>query len=184
MKDLQKLYDVCLNELKAINIEPGEVSSVTKFKRKSKSAWGRCKYVRSQDRYEITINPLILADDVPEKETKTVIIHEILHACTKCEGHKGKWKQLAEKVSSKLGYDVTRTTSSERLNIVPEEKFNYKYTIKCTKCGATWNVSKRTKCVQNPKRYLCGQCRGSLTVEPFKKIIQTAELKEEQLTLF
>lgn len=170
MKDLQKLYQECLNELTDIGIVCGNIKSVT-VNTKAKSRWGLCKrktvidYKSPVQKYEfeISISYRLLEDEVKDEAAKNTIIHELLHTCEGGHGHKGNWQRLANRVNTAYGYDIKRTTSYdekgvEDIRVAPV----YKYVIACEECGHEYKRTKQTSLIKAPERYRCGKCGGKL----------------------
>ena len=160
MKDLQKYYWECLDELSSINITPGNIKKVV-VNYRSKNRWGLCKH--EPDGHIIEISNRLLTDEVNEVALKNTIIHEILHTVEGTKGHKGLWKELAEKVNKELGYNIKRTTSSEEKGLsAPIEKINFPYIISCPHCGWKEGYQRNTKVIQFTEKYRCGKCKTKL----------------------
>jgi predicted SprT family Zn-dependent metalloprotease len=161
MKDLQKLYNEALQEVKDANIEPGDIKTV-KVNTRLKSTWGRCGYLNKQkNSYKIDINPILLADDVEDVAVKNTIIHEILHSCDGCMNHGQKWKAKANIINRKYPqYNIARTSSSEELGI-DKEKRDYKYKVQCQKCQKIYGYYRISRVVKYPDYFKC-KCGGKL----------------------
>lgn len=167
MKDLMKLAAECKDELDTIDIPYRTVRNWI-VNTRAQCRWGLCKYV-SEGVYDIQISARLLKDDVPDISAKNTIIHELLHTVKGGNGHKGKWKVYAAQVNRAYPqYNIKRTTSSEEKG-VPEIKrksrsYQWKYEIKCTKCGGSVYRKKATSVVLHPERYRCMKCNAMLEV--------------------
>lgn len=170
MKDLQKYFNECIDELDTLGINYGNITDIT-VNYRAKSRWGQCRRVGNT--FKININSDLLHDDAPEKGLKETIIHEILHTCPKCMCHTGEWKRLANLVNRYYGYNVKRCDNSydkgmdefyknhEEIAIAQRpRKMEYKYEFKCTGCGQTIRRKKESKFTKYYKNYRCGICHG------------------------
>ena len=169
MRDLNKYVAECIQELATYGIEvPDGINYVVNTR--SKRRYGQCKSINGKA-YEINIGSFLLDESILKDDhgLRDTIIHEMLHACSPGSGHKGKWKQLANRVNIKSGgkYDIARTTSYEDMGINEvkiQRKINYKYVLVCDECGHKYKHQRRTKSVQHPERYRCGYCNGNLSL--------------------
>ena len=158
MKDLKKLTDECLADLRKLGIEPGKISRVYVDSRATRR-WGVCKTKKGSGIFEIGISKFLLGDDVDEQQVKNTIIHELLHTVDGCQDHTGRWKVLAEYVNRCLPeYCVKRTSSEDEKGI----ERNHKYLIVCTKCGSEIHRDRMSNAVKFPQKYKCAKCGGSL----------------------
>lgn len=158
MKDLKKLIDECITDLRKIGIEPGKISQ-WHIDTKTTRRWGVCKSRKGSGVFEIGISKVLLEDDVDDQQTKNTIMHELLHTVDGCSGHTGKWKVLAQKVNYYLpGYDVKRLSSEEEKGI--EKK--HRYMLECTVCGAKIYRDKMSNAIKFPEKYKCAKCKGAL----------------------
>ncbi len=162
MKNLNKLASECEAELRSIGIEVGKVSKWTVDTR-AKSRWGLCRY-DTNGAFEIKISAMLLQDDVDDIAAKDTIIHELLHTVKGCVGHKGKWKEYADKVNSHFPqYHIKRTTAYEEKGLEQiDRKRTNRYCVKCTACGQEYFRETRSSIITNPGRYRCGVCKGNL----------------------
>lgn len=161
MKDLNKLYKECLEELDSIGIEYGKIDSIT-VNTRAKTRFGQCRIVKNAKewenrRYSINISAILLNDTVSDESVKNTIIHEILHTCRNSFTHKEQWKRNTYKVKKYLGYDIKRSSSDEEKGIgrlVQDE--DYRYIYECPSCG---QVVKRMRASNFLDRYKCGRCK-------------------------
>jgi predicted SprT family Zn-dependent metalloprotease len=183
---LQRLYKECLNELKAINLnfDDEEIYGKIDIKIAKRNAkrYGCCKqenpdkttlYRKNRRIYyskfyihhiEISKWLMDLNDDI----IKNTIIHELIYCIPNCNNHGKEFKSYANLIKENLGYNITRLGNKEEdykksnLSFKQEEKQDYKYLIKCKKCGQSYY---RKRMVRNfTKKYVCGKCRGKLEI--------------------
>ena len=158
MKDLKKLTDECIADLRKIGIEPGKISRVYADGRSTRR-WGVCKTKKGSGIFEIGISKCLLGDDVDEQQTKNTIIHELLHTVDGCQDHTGRWKVLAEYINRRLPeYCVKRTSSEDEKGV----ERSHKYKIECTKCHTGIYRDRMSNAVKFPEKYKCAKCGGML----------------------
>lgn len=164
MKDLKKLFDEVLEDFDALDIHYGHIVEIVPNYR-AKARWGQCR--RRPDGYYININAALLADNISDQGAKETIAHEICHTIKGCMNHGDKWKHYAQLLSV-FGYNIKRTNSAEDKGISTEvytAAKNYKYEVRCGKCGATAYYQKKTKAViaimtQKYHSYRCAKCNS------------------------
>lgn len=160
MKDFDKLIHICLEEVIAAGIQPGHIVE-WKLNSRAKKRWGQCTK-KSNGECRIQIASRLLTDDrISEKACKDTIIHEILHSCPECKGHTGKWKEYAQIMNVKYGYDIKRITSGEEKgveNYISTRGLPLKYVFKCKYCGNS--IAKKMECkfTHYYKNYRCKKC--------------------------
>lgn len=174
MKNLSKLYSESLAEVLACGIKVGKITEVT-VNTRAKSRFGqtRARYANGHTYFSINISSEILADSVPDKETKNTIIHEILHTVEGCFNHGKLWKNYAAIINNKYGYHVSRCGTYEEFGLEKPKEREYKYEIVCTSCGKVYRYKRWTKACENPAGYKCGVCgASSLRVRSISKNVQ------------
>ena len=167
MKDIQTIYENCIQMIEDLGIKPGVIKSV-KVNTRAAKRWGCCKTVKTVygTMYNIEISYQLLADNVDDKAAETTMLHEILHTCKYCQNHGAEWKRLAEKVNKAYGYDIKRCTSAEEKGIeVVKSEVKPKHKIVCTKCGAEIYRQRDSKLTMYPYNFTCGRCGGDLRKE-------------------
>lgn len=159
MKDLQKLFNECKEELDYIGIEYGCIESIT-INTRAKKRWGQCRITLNSAYWEnrifsINISDKLLQDDVSDESAKDTIIHEILHTCKGCMNHGEEWKRLADIVNDCYSYyNIKRTASAEEKGInIKEEEKNYKYALRCKCCGKIFYKNRMCNVIKYPKNY-------------------------------
>lgn len=165
MKNLNALFNQCMEEVKAAGIEPGRIVKV-EINRRATRRWGQC--VKEYGVYKLNFAERILMDDTDEKGVKETIIHEILHTCKGCMNHGKEWNRLGGIMERRYGYKITRTASYQNFGIDPEiyraEKVaKAKYQIICKKCGHASYRNRASNVTKYPALYNC-KCGGQLVV--------------------
>ena len=183
---LQQLFYECKSELYSIGIDLNNKSigqiSISIGKRACKR-YGCCKqenpiksskyiekigskrYVKYGlfEKHNIEISKWVM--DLNIYIIKNTIMHEIIHCLPNCSNHGEEFKNYAQYINSKLGYDISRLGDKKQdlidSNIpIEKEKFNYK--IECIKCGYNF-YRKRINC-NFSRKYRCGKCGGRFRV--------------------
>lgn len=160
MKDLDKLFADCIADCDRAGIPYGNIAEV-KVNTRAKRRWGQCR--KMEDGFHINISYILLEDDTSDEAAKNTIMHEILHTVRGCQGHKGKWALMAEKVNSAFGYNVKRTTSFQEKGLDESavvSRQNHVYTLRCKICGKTFTRYTMSRFVKNPECYLHRGCGG------------------------
>ncbi len=128
-KKLNKLYLECIQELKSIGIDVtdkriGDIE-ITISKRNNKR-YGACKqedpdkktrFIEKHPRYKmitygiyrkhyIEISPWVM--ELDDSIIKNTIIHELIHCMPYCNSHGYAFKEHAERINDKLGYNISR----------------------------------------------------------------------------
>lgn len=178
MRDLQKYVNECINEMKTMGVELTNLPNIKwAVSSRAKSRYGQCYFMGSKDKCIIDISTFLLDEDITPNEDslKNTIIHELLHALFPYDGHKGKWKTMANYITraSDGKYVIKRCTSYQEKGIDINKLYNNdtclvpKYVIKCVNCGTTYARKRKTKIVKRPDLYKCGVCGGDLKVINF-----------------
>lgn len=189
---LNKIFDECVNELKNIGIDVLDEKRVGKIdiyiSKRNNKRYGCCKQEEPDKNYKtvtkkgwkkiikyekfnihhIEISKWVM--DLDEEIIKNTIIHELIHCMPYCNNHGLQFKQYANYINFKLGYNISRVGNKkedyEKSNVEYNEDELYKYKIKCTKCGQEF-LRKR---LNNNfiKKYRCGKCKGKLEIIEIK----------------
>ena len=141
MRDILKVANECIEELNTIGIYPNIVVNRenVKFTKQYKS-WGKCKttyYTNSGCMvHRITISHRLNDNDLPESSLRSVMFHELLHACDECfrDKHDGHWKKYAELVSDCYNVPIRKSDSFEGLQVKKRDE-RKTYQCQCTHCG-------------------------------------------------
>ena len=172
MKDLQKLFEKCIGLVEQLGIPHGEIECVT-VNTRAKKRWGQAKRVGTKwgnAKWHININARLLAEDVDDSITESVILHEILHTVPGCFGHQQKWKSLAALLNQRYGYRIHTTDTYDTLGIepLPEElaaragvpHSSFPYQVRCMKCGTVLGRRRMSKLIRFPAGYRHAGCGG------------------------
>lgn len=163
IKNFEKQFAECYTELSSL----GYTRELTSKKYQlhfidTLKTLGRCKNCGS-NRYTIYLNKAF-ADIEKEQNIKNTIMHELIHSLDGCMRHTGRWREIADIVNARLGYNINRTSSHEDYDkyYTAKKSNSAKYEIKCTKCGCSTKYQRNTKTVQriiaHEGRYSCGVC--------------------------
>ncbi len=128
-----------------------------------RSAWGRCITDRITGTHKIEINEVLLDDSVPDLSLKRTIIHELCHSVKDGHGHKKGWREAADRLEKVYGLQLSPSNSAEDL-LVPSSLTHVpavRYVFRCADCGLVIERSRRSKFVDNPEKYRCGNCGGT-----------------------
>lgn len=160
MKDINKIFEECKNELTAIGITTGKITSMT-VNTRAKSRWGQCRFNGKSKTYSINIASVLMSDDVSDISTKNTVLHEMLHTCPNCMNHGKEWQALADKVNKAYGYNIKRTTSEKEKGVkLPESTETVHYILKCENCKGEWKYKRHSKivecCEQGRAKCSCG----------------------------
>ena len=164
MKDLRKLYNTCVMELKRINMDISNNITEVKSNGRLRTVLGKCKYNRRTGNYSIEINTCLLTDEAETQAAKETIIHELIHTCPGCMNHGYEWKRRGDRASRMLGYNVSRLTSVDVLEAqgVEVKQETYKYALVCDNCNKEYKFKRLCGKLEYPSRYKCGRCNGNL----------------------
>lgn len=163
MKDLRALFDEVLDECMALDIPFGKIYNIVPNSR-AKRRWGQCKKVPGG--FEININVQLLDDDIDDMSTKTTIAHEVLHTCDGCLNHGDLWNKYANMLNRAYGYNIKRVSSADEKGVDQSVRnMNYKYIIRCKKCGSTSKYMKKSRIVGlimgGSTNCCCGRCKNN-----------------------
>ena len=142
MKNFEMLQKVCIDEVLAAGIEPGNIVSWV-INRRAKTRWGMCtKNLDGTCIIQIAAR-LIEDERISEQACKETMIHEILHTCKGCKGHTGLWLIYANIMNKKYGYNIKRTTSGEEKGV---ENYTASKRLFCMR--ELWSDYKKKKTVR------------------------------------
>ena len=167
MKNLTALFNACVAELDAIDMDYSRnIKSVTVNSR-LKRAFGQCCRDVDSDTYTIEVSSRILADHISENFVKDTIIHELLHTCPGCMNHGPEWQRRASVVRRTYGYNLHARSSKEECENAGLSTRNYKtdarYRIFCEACDKIVAYRyHRCGLTKNLERFRCSSCHGPL----------------------
>lgn len=185
---LNILFRNCQEELKNIGIDTLDEKNVGKIdislSKRDNKRYGCCKQEEPDKNYKtvtrkgwkkivryekfkkhhIEISKWVMSLD--EEIIKNTIIHELIHCMPYCNNHGDRFKEYANLINNKLGYNISRVGNKkedyEKSNVEYNEKELYKYKIKCTICGQEFYRKRLNK--NFTKKYRCGKCKGKLEI--------------------
>lgn len=164
MRDLQKIFEECLAEVKALNIPAGDILKIDWID--MNDAWGKCHrtYVNKQLKYLIVINSEYASENISIIELRATICHEILHTCPGCVGHGKIWIKYALMIDKAYGYNVAAFKS--RYDILNHDLPNLHQMV-CPYCGGKRFFKKESVWdkISNGNTVHCGWCRHEMEVE-------------------
>lgn len=105
-------------------------------------------------------------------EIRDTICHELGHFVAPKEHHSDLWRIRANKIGSRWGIQVNRTSDSrEFINAAAKAKEDidarnpYRYRVFCPECGAEWQYKTNCQTVKYPELYQCCKCKINLKSE-------------------
>lgn len=183
---LIKLYHECIHDLKKIGItlNPKEIGTIDiSISKRNTKRYGCCKQENPDKNFKVVekrgykriikyekykvhhieISKWVM--NLDDNIIKNTIFHEIIHCIPFCNNHGENFKKYAKYINEKLGYNIKRVGNPkedyEKSNIqYVEESREYKYKIKCQKCGQ--EIYRQRFNTRKIKRYRCGKCGGEL----------------------
>lgn len=165
MRDYTQIAIEVMIQVREAGIVPGNIRRIVTNSR-TKNRWGRC--TRKLDNmtgdfyYEIEIGEWMTEEKFPEKLIRNTIAHEIIHSCEGCMNHGVKFHQLASIMNAKYGYDIQTYVSKEEMAIRNEvEPVEYRYKIRCKKCGHEYGKHRMCEVLRNPSLYTHTGCGGN-----------------------
>lgn len=164
MKNLEQLAALCEADLRSLGIRTGAVVC-WRINTRAKSCWGQCREL-APGRFELSIAARLLQDEVSDQAAKNTIVHELLHTCPGCHGHRGRWAELAAEVNRRLPqYTIKRTATLEEKGLAPVIRTRTdRYMLRCTRCGRTFCRERQSRLILHPEQYRC-TCGGRLVRE-------------------
>ena len=169
---LEKYFDDACLILDNLGIVYGPVRNVI-VNTRAKARWGRCRYNKTRDYFDIELSSELLQDCVPYKAVMDTMLHELLHCNRNRLKHTGEWKACANIVNTAYGYNIKRATNPVEKNLPIKETQSAKYVVICKNCGNINYYKRAGKVVKllmkNPEgSCLCNICKGtSFTVNNY-----------------
>lgn len=185
-KRLENLYNECIKELEILGFKIVDNPEVGKIditlSEKNLKRYGCCRQVKPDKNYyhivkrkykneivydrfkehHIEISRWVM--ELNEDLIKNVIIHEILHCLPACNNHGVLFKNYANYINQKLGYNITTKGNVEedyiKSNLNYNKEKNCKYKITCKECGEVFYRQRLKKDLI--KKYRCSKCGGKL----------------------
>lgn len=161
---LKLLMKECVCNLQDLSIKVSKNIEGIYINTRAKKRLGCCKMTRSglKSKYSIEVSYVLIEED--DEFLKDIIYHELLHTVAGCMNHGKKWKKAAALVNNELGTNIKSRTDYFK-HECDTEKLNYKYGIKCIKCGSMTYRLRSCNLTKHPECYKCAKCGGSLDVK-------------------
>lgn len=157
-KDLNAMLQRAIDEAAEAGLTIGDIDETIYFTRATKT-YGKCE--RIEGGFAIHISKYFKDND--EQEVMEMLVHEVLHTVPGCFNHGAGWKNAAELVNKKYGYNISRLSNVEMNGIAASEKVVvYKYVVHCADCDNKMYRQRKSKLVTHPQNYTCGACGGPL----------------------
>ena len=175
MRTFEKQFGVCYNQL----CDLGYKAELNKKQYQLQfidglTTLGQCRN-HGNNRYTIYLSKNY-ADISEEKYVINTVMHELIHSLDNCMAHTGRWKQIANIVNNRYGYNITRveTDNAAYSKYYHEVSISrMKYEITCNSCGNVTKYQRKTKAVTNIAnhigRYRCPSC-GAINSFDFKEL--------------
>ena len=179
MRDLQYYGKLVEDELAVIGLvspKPIRYEASNRLTR----AWGNCTTYRNKPYTLIKVATWMLADDIPERNLRMLLMHEVAHAVDENKhGHKGRWLEIAELINDCYAMDIQQYVTNEEREAVQnvqayqdmvekrrQRKLDYKWEFHCPKCGHVYRDKRRPNGLAyypstKEINYCCGKCKGT-----------------------
>lgn len=146
-----------IEQVMLAGITPGNIDPKVKVNNRAVKRFGQCeKLMGNKYDYKIEINAKLL--NAKKEKIMNTIVHEILHTCKGCMNHGATWQKYASIMNDEFDYDISRTTSYEKIGI---ERPKPKYIVECKSCGNQFHRQKKSKLITDIHLYKCS-CGGKL----------------------
>lgn len=159
--ELKEMFWEEIHYAQSIGIWPKNVENIDFYFRNSVKTVASCSWYTHADK--TTDIGFAFNEEVVKKihvsKLRETVIHEVAHACSIGDHHGSQWKKMYCTLGKRWGYDnPTRCEKDTTINTVVREcrSNKTKYIVKCPACGATWNYTRASACVQHPNTFKCG----------------------------
>lgn len=158
-QELNKILQDIISECRAIKLPVSNyIEPEVLINKRAKKRFGACK--KTSNGFIIEISEFILDADL--EHIKTILAHEVLHTCRGCQNHGKKWKIMTRAMNAAYGYNITTTTSYEKMGLdKPKQQNQYKYMIQCQSCGKIIYRQRKSNLITHTGNYRC-KCGGFL----------------------
>lgn len=155
MNDCDALLRAVMGQAKALSIPfSAHVDPHVTVNARAVSRFGCCKYRDGAYVIELALR----VAQGPEAACRETLAHELLHTCYGCRNHGKRWRGYAEKMNAAYGYHIRRTSTGREMGL---EEREYRYMVRCSRCGAEFGRFRASALVEYPERYRC-RCGGHL----------------------
>ena len=158
-QELNKILQDIISECRAIKLPVSNfIEPEVLINKRARKRFGACK--KTTKGFTIEISEFMLDADLVH--IKNILAHEVLHTCRGCQNHGKKWKVMAQTMNAEYGYQITTTSSYEKMGLEKTEQQNqYKYMIQCRSCGKIIYRQRKSKLITHTNHYRC-KCGGFL----------------------
>lgn len=147
-------------------------TSINWLAKNNRRTLGRCKY--EYDVYRIFLNPNMLNfEDDGEKVIRNTLAHELCHTLPGCLNHGKEFHRKAKMIYDLMGYVIDTTADVDSSEYFSKYLPDANYKIICNDCGNEILKNHISDPINNPGRYTCSRCGGS--VSSYKLNKQTGE---------
>lgn len=164
MRDLQKIFWECIEEVKSLNIPTGDIKDIEWME--IDNAWGKChrEWMDDHFEYSIGISDIFSSDNIHINELRSIICHEMIHTCPRCWQHNKTWVKYALKIDEKYGYGVA--TYKNEYNVF-NSQLSTLHQMVCPNCGGKLMIKKESvwEKVKDGSKAYCGWCRHEMSIE-------------------
>lgn len=117
-----------------------------------------------------------------ENYIRETLMHEALHTCPSCMNHGKEWQKWVKKANDKFGYHISRISTYEDFSLRKQAEkvrpraasgtsIRHGYLIECSRCGAGWARTRRSRVTENIGKCKCPYCKDyTLTVRTLIRI--------------
>ena len=165
-KDLDRMLRAVIDEAKAIGIPVSpRISPSVEINTRAAARFGCCRKTPALTGavYRIEVSKPVL--NAEESILRSILAHEVLHACPGCQNHKDRWQSYGKAMEAAYGYRIRRTWTYEGMGLEDPRKVRaFRFRLRCEGCGAEILRKKRSPLVDEPHRYRC-RCGGKLRLE-------------------
>ena len=158
-QELNKILQDIISECRAIKLPVSNfIEPEVLINKRARKRFGACK--KTTKGFTIEISEFMLDADLVH--IKNILAHEVLHTCRGCQNHGKKWKVMAQTMNAEYGYQITTTSSYEKMGLEKTEQQNqYKYMIQCRSCGKIIYRQRKSNLITHTNHYRC-KCGGFL----------------------
>lgn len=170
-KQVQELFESAIALVEHDGYSVPDCLSRTVGYNRCKNSYGICKCKRRGTELisaEISVSKYFV-QGANEAQMFETLVHEVLHAYAFTVGeygHRGAWKQAAERISSLHNGLIVRRCANltdENGNSIletyaPKRKTHKTYVISCPDCNAKWVYHRSCKVVEHAKYLHCPRC--------------------------
>lgn len=145
----------------SLNIVPENLEKPLLYEMKNRSL-GKCSWRKRDGRIYAYIGLNACLKSVEDEKIRSILVHEIAHACTTGDHHGEEWYSVANFLGRKWGLKVERCTDDPELIDLLEKTNPNRYEVYCPKCGKTWRYKYRVRIIQEPQKWRCPYCNSPL----------------------